>query len=88
MATESVATEHPGTWYLPFDDINHAGEVAHKLRSVVECIRSASLSPDNLKDDAIAGACWTAIDLVDELEAIATMRRPAAAASDEMERAA
>lgn len=87
MATESVATEHPGAWYLPFDDINRANDVAHKLRSVVECIRSASLSRDNLKDDAIAGACWTATDLVDELEAIATMHRPAAAASDERERA-
>ena len=76
MATESVATEHPSAWYLPFDDVNRATEVAHKLRSVVECIRATSLSDEATKPDAIAGASWLACDLIDELEAIATMRQP------------
>jgi hypothetical protein len=76
MATESVATQRPAPWYLPFDDVTRANDVAYKLRSLVECIRSASLSDDEPPEDAIAGACWLARDLVDELEAIATMRQP------------
>lgn len=74
------ATAELTTWYLPFEGVNRANDVAHKLRSVLECIRSASLSRDEPSEGAIAGACWLACDLIDELEAIATMRQPQKAA--------
>jgi len=80
MATESVATQPSTTWYLPFEEVNRANDTAHKLRSVVECIRSASLSRDEPSEGAIAGACWLACDLIDKLEAIATIRQPQKAA--------
>jgi len=70
----------PTSWYLPFEEVNRANDVAHKLRSVLECIRSASLSRDEPNEGAIAGACWLACDLIDELEAIATMHQPQKAA--------
>lgn len=65
----------PTPWFLPFEEVNRANDVAHKLRSVVECIRSASLSNDEPQEGAIAGACWLALDLINELETIATMRQ-------------
>ena len=54
----------PTSWYLPFEEVNRANDVAHKLRSVLECIRSASLMelagaecPDDW--DAYVAECLT-----------------------------
>jgi len=65
----------PTPSYLPLSEVDRATDATHKLRGLVDCIRSASLSADPPPDDAIASACWLARDLVDELEAIATMRQ-------------
>ena len=64
---------------LPIDEVDKATDTAHKLRGLVDCIRSASLSDDLPPTDAIASACWLARDLIDELEKIATQRQPQSA---------
>lgn len=81
MNAKAPEPEPLQAFYLPPDEVDQATDTAHKLRGLVDCMRVASLSSDDLTStDSIAGACWLARDLIDELERISTLRQPATGA--------
>lgn len=57
---------------LTLADVDRIHDCANKAKSIVTLLRYAAPELGDCPDDAIAGACWAAEGLIEEMERIAT----------------
>lgn len=75
-ATKTTTTEPRQPFYLPHEQVDRADELCFRIRGILGCIRSASLSNGLLADEDIAGACMAVDGMVQELENVVSLRQP------------
>lgn len=59
---------------LALEDVDRINDCANKAKSIITVLRYAAPELSECPDDAIAGACWAAEGLIEEMERIATHR--------------
>lgn len=67
MAVESLATRNRGE----LQRTSRVHELAHQAKSIVQVLRAAAEGGVQPPDDAVAGACWVAENLLSEIGALA-----------------
>lgn len=79
MATENVTQNpgKPGAFYLPSKHVDQAEILCAQGRALASCIGVTVHSGDPVPDDTILNACWLMDDLLDRIEKITALRRPA-----------
>lgn len=76
MATENVTepvARRP--FYLPYDEVNRAGDLCVQARALADCIGAAANSHESLPDNAITNAAWLLSDLVERIQEITALRQ-------------
>ncbi|GAA3928607.1 hypothetical protein [Luteimonas lutimaris] len=71
------ANPEGGAWFLPFDSVNRAGDLAAKAKAIAWCVGMAVSREDEMPPNAMANACWAVADMIEEIEAITAMKREA-----------
>lgn len=75
MATPNVVPLAHAPFALGLDTVNRIDELAYKATGIVRCIGLLGEHMDDvMPSDAVAGACWAAQSLIEEMQELAKAR--------------